>query len=310
MVMGNHTLRWSVARAEKVDWNRTNINERIIRMKKTLNSRALVIGLTIALLCLVLGPFGVGAPTFAEKEAPATTLSINDPAITRTANDQPFLPADFAKSEAESINKFGLQVIDYRDHFETVSNATSPDATQLAAVERKLNDLKTKFPRFQSDARSLVTKLKSAGKWTKELDSYFEAAAAKNAPPEFLDQVKAEGGLRSALDKQIAALHKFSDELDRDSLRLRDLKTRKVSWLHWADSLLVSTAHARIGRLSCDTCLTVFIVMATSCGLFLSTAVCAASSAAYLAGGCARSACQSARLTVEPRPNQELASHD
>jgi hypothetical protein len=279
------------------------VDERRIEMKRVFKSRFLVSAVITALLCSLVTLFTVEAPSSAETAATPLAPTLNAAVTPMPADD--FLPPDFAKSEAEGIAKFAALLSEYKDQFGTLRTDARPDPKQITAVESKLKNLKSLFPQFQSNARAVVTKLKNARKWTSELDSYFEVVAPKhNASPEFLEVVKAGGGFRSTLEKSIASLGKFSVELDQDQAVLNEIRTKKVSWLNWFDSLLIPTAHASIGQFSCDTCLTLLIAMEISCGLFHATG-CAATSAAYFAGGCTRSACRHpvAKLASEPKLN-------
>jgi hypothetical protein len=274
-----------------------------MKMKRVFESRGFVSTLVAALLCSLVALFSAGVPILADDAAVRTAPIPNETAEPVLADD--FLPPDFANSEVEGIAKFTSLLSEYKDQFGTLRTDARPDPKQITAVESKLKNLKSLFPQFQSNARAVVTKLKNARKWTSELDSYFEVVAPKhNASPEFLEVVKAGGGFRSTLEKSIASLGKFSVELDQDQAVLNEIRTKKVSWLNWFDSLLIPTAHASIGQFSCDTCLTLLIAMEISCGLFHVTG-CAATSAAYFAGGCTRSACRHpvAKLASEPKLN-------
>jgi len=220
-------------------------------------------------------------------------------------DDTPFVPPDLVKVEAQSIDKFATLVVEYRKQFEPLRNDASPDPRQIIAVESKLKNLKTLFPQFQSSARAVVTKLKNAGKWTGELDSFFETAAAKrNVSTEFIDFVKASGGFRKSFENAIVSLGGFSDELDRDETALREIKNKKVGWLNSTETLFILTGYASALQLSCNTCLTLFVALELcSVTLFLAPG-CSTVAAAYLGGRCFRSECRNfaARLVWKLKP--------
>ena len=229
-------------------------------MKQVSNFRAVASTSLAALLFIELSFFGVGAPTSAENEAmPPTPAEHAAEAISSTGDD-PYASPDLLKNEAESMNKFGLLFADYLKQFEAVTDSKNPDPSRIAALESKLRDLRSRLPKFQSDARSFAAKLKGAGKWTKELDDYFEAAATrKGAPRESVEFVRKNGGARSLIEKGISSSAHLSAALDQDEKDLAELKGRKVSVLERIESLVVQSAHAgfslsRAGN--CAGCLT------------------------------------------------------
>lgn len=216
-------------------------------MKQVFKSRVVVSTLLAALLFTRLS-LGVGAPTLAENEAlpapaeyPVETIS--------SSEDKPFVPPELLKNEVESMNSYTTLLLEYRKQFDTVTESKNPDSKQIAALESKIRDLRSQIPKRQIDAGAAVTKLKNAGKYSKELDDYFEANAGKRGVPrEYVEFVKKNGGARSAIDKGLASLARLSVAFDEDGEVLAELKSKKVGWLQQLESLVVQSAHAKLSK--------------------------------------------------------------
>jgi hypothetical protein len=170
---------------------------------------------------------------------------LNFTSVARGLATDDFLPADLGRTEAENMNRFASNVRGFYDQFQTLKKDSKPDTRQIDTAQAKLKEIKVQLPAFQSDLRSLVTKLKSAGKWTAELDSYFENTAINNAQNrEFVDFVKRKGGVRVVIEKCIGALGRFSTELDENERDLNGMKPSRIGSINRADLQIIPVSYA------------------------------------------------------------------
>jgi hypothetical protein len=98
--------------------------------------------------------------------------------------------------------------------------------------------LSADLPKLQSDLLSIISKIKSTGKWTPVLDAAFERnVPTMRIPPELAQVVKNNGGFRSFIEKLQASLKKLATHIDDHQKELNALKPKAVGSLNQMESL-------------------------------------------------------------------------
>lgn len=221
-------------------------------MKQIIKSRIVTITLTVSLLFTGLSFLGVRAPISGGNVSALSLIPSNGAIPLNPIEDKPFISPEVLKSESAAIEGYVKAAIEYKNELEALSSSASPDSTRIGQVEAKLRTLRNRAPQFETAARSVVTKLKGAGKWSAELDTHFESRQGVSA--DFIAEVKREGGFRSYYEKTLLQLKKVSEDFDQDEKNLNGMKAKKVSLLMRVQSLLTPRVYAAVSLGSCGTC--------------------------------------------------------
>lgn len=202
---------------------------------------------------------------------PVTTLAVVDnestPPASTSQRKSPL--ADSLRSHVEYLDKYDSLAREYDNQVEALRGAAQPNLQGIAAAEAKLKRLRTDLPKFQSEFRNGISKIKSAGRWTPELDSRFETIATRENP-DLAQLVKKGGGLRSVMEKLNAALGKLPAVIDESEKELNELKAKAVGAVNSLDVRIIGVGYTAVpgqGGVSCTTtvayctyCTLVFVV--------------------------------------------------
>lgn len=190
-------------------------------MKRFLKFRSLMIATVTILYCSIFALFGAAVPL-----------------------------ADSLRSSLKNLDKYVSLARDYDNQVEALRGTKQPDLREIAAAETTLRRLRIGLAKFQSEFRSVLSNIKSAGKWTPNLDSSFEAIA-KGENPNLAQLVKEHGGARRTLEKLAAALGRLPAAFDESARELGELKAKAGGTVRYA----AATSHSS-GRVTCTTTIT------------------------------------------------------
>ena len=138
-------------------------------------------------------------------------------------NPPPFLPRDFASQETAALDSFGKSLKDFSDKLKAVDGSARPSSQQIDELESKANSLKGKVSAFKNSMERYIQKVKDAGKFTPELDSFIEAELSKSGKTELVQAIRSSGGARAALQKSASESNKVTEGVDE---AMREIKGR------------------------------------------------------------------------------------
>jgi hypothetical protein len=132
--------------------------------------------------------------------------------------------------EADGIVRFTQSLTDYYAQFQGLKKAIKPSDVLINAVETRAQSVRSSIPGCVQNLNGFVSKLKAAGKWTKDLDIHVEQVAANNGlNPAFVNEVKQAGGARATLEKGVTEISQLAAEIDQDLIQIRSMKEKSAS---------------------------------------------------------------------------------
>jgi len=203
---------------------------------------------------------GAGAPILVDNKAAPAVLLDNESTPLALISQRTSTLADSLRSHLENLDKYASLAREYDNQVEALRGAAQPNLREIAAAEAKLEQLRIDLPKFQSEFRSVISKIKSAGKWTRNLDSSFETIAIRENR-DLAQLVKERGGVRSVLEKLAAALGKLPAAIDESERNLSELKAKAVGTVDRLDVKIIGVGYTAApanpgGKISCTTTVT------------------------------------------------------
>ncbi len=132
---------------------------------------------------------------------------------------------EYVRSEADGIVRFTQSLTDYYAQFQGLKKAIQPSAALISAVETRAQSVRGDIPACARNLSGFVSRLKSAGKWTKDLDIHFEQVAASNGlNSSFVSEIKQAGGARATLEKGLPDIGQLAAKIDQDLIQIRSMK--------------------------------------------------------------------------------------
>jgi hypothetical protein len=143
-------------------------------------------------------------------------------------------------AEARDIEAAGARWGDFDDLAQRLDKTSSVSRSDFEALQRRAQTAKTALAVLQRQLPSVVTKLKSAGRWTQALDEALVRKLQKTGQSDLVQAVLAAGGARRMLEQAPAEISLASAEMDSTVRRLEP----KVAWQRLLEPFLGQPVHA------------------------------------------------------------------
>lgn len=133
------------------------------------------------------------------------------------AQPEPYLSPDFLKAESRQVEAFGNVLSQYLDQYSRLRKQTSVAPPDLAQLQRAGQAVKAQLGSMSAAMRGAISKLRSAGKWTPELDVFVEQQMRKGgASPAALQLIARGGGFRAVVQEAANIAGQLGGEIDAD----------------------------------------------------------------------------------------------
>ena len=172
-----------------------------------------------------------------------TSAASFTPSVTPVATAQPAVPPLFA-AEARDIEAGADRVTNFQQLADRLDKLTTVSRTDFETLQQHAQAAKSALPVLQRQLLSVVTKLKSSGKWSQALDDGIARRLRRTGKTELLQAVQAAGGVRRMLEQAIAEVPADSAEIDA---RLREVQPKAV-WQRVLEPFMGRSVYAMSNR--------------------------------------------------------------
>jgi hypothetical protein len=180
-------------------------------------------------------------------------LAIAVASLITTANvpvsvQDPYVAPDLLKTEVQDIVTAGQALVRFEDHAAALEQKKPLSQADLEGLQTEADLFKRTLPAYQRALSSSTAKLKSAGKWTPQLDTFVEQKLRENRIDDrIILQLKSAGGYRALLDRAAASMTQLGSEVDKRIAELRG--TAAIQQI--IDFFLGTPVSARVSRGRC-----------------------------------------------------------
>jgi hypothetical protein len=147
---------------------------------------------------------------------------------------RPYLAPSLIAPEVKALNSFTKPLKEFSTETETLRRKAKITRQEKGRVTAKAKLVKDMIPSVKRNFESVIEKIKSAGKWTPELDAYTVEQISKMEIPSktknaFIDLLKQNGGARAVLETAVQELSGAEKDIDGT---LHDIEQKQLaSWL-------------------------------------------------------------------------------
>ena len=200
-------------------------------MKRLYSFHAKCINAMIAVVSLALitsqSVHAVGLPSPGKGAARAVETS--------TVNSL-FAQSKPMSNEARALDSFTKTLSSFAEQSETLGRKPKVKPTEIHLLKTSAESLKRTIPSAQSALRTIISKLKSKGKWTDDLDAVaidqikHSADLEPQAKQELINALENSGGARKAMEQSLLRLTTFRQEIDNDVNRFQSNRIGTQLW--------------------------------------------------------------------------------
>ena len=158
--------------------------------------------------------------------------------------NSPYVTVDLLSAERRDTREFIGAFDKFLKRADALDKQTTVTKSELDALIADAEAVKRAIPTFQRGASAMVSKLRTAGKWTPELDAFVERQLkAKGTSDARLQGLRTNGGARAVLESAATKIAELPAALDQD---IRALRTKSGVVQRLVEELLGKPVYASL----------------------------------------------------------------